>query len=522
MDRSALIGRLEAQQKGMCFICEQPIDLQLDKLEVDHVVPRAKGGKDDENNYAVTHEVCNRAKSDGDLRIARCMARYERIKEAHESEGPNRPNLGDFLADFAGARFSVRARLENDELVYTCPEADSIHYRARFFEDKLSSLRSVFLALPIEYLHHDSRINPRAVGPRIRGLLNEFLSRRPQLHVALAWGQLQNGTLKVHVFDGQHKAVAQVLLGVRVLPIRVFIDPDLNLLLEANTNAGTVLRQVAFDQATQRFLGSQLYWEKIDTFREATGRSAEDLSFAEQDLVNFFRGERREVTRYILDDVRIGIIHHPENRLRDYIEFSGREGEKPLSYSTIEKTAFSLFIRKTPLSLPVGFKVEVGENPRQLEKDQVVRLLNILAETVYIGSYDFDLAANKVEERLRQGKENIPEAHLRAVRLSREEVLYNILRYVRELIRQYFLMRGQVIEDSELFQQKFPEELWSLIQKLIVALSQLPVWINKQISGTVFGGKQTHEYWKVIFETGRDPAGTSVLARALNLNELIR
>src|SRR5438445_10547109 len=179
MARPDLIVRLAAQQKGSCFICEKPIDLELDKLEVDHVVPRAKGGKDDENNYAVTHEVCNRTKSDGDLRIARCMARYERIKEAHESEGPNRPNLGDFLADFGGGRFELTAKLDDDHLLYALPELDPNHERVQVFEDKLSSLRSVFLGLPIEYLHHDSRINPRAVGPRVRGLLNEFLSRRP-------------------------------------------------------------------------------------------------------------------------------------------------------------------------------------------------------------------------------------------------------------------------------------------------------------------------------------------------------
>ena len=47
-----------------------------------------------------------------------------------------------------------------------------------------------------------------------------------------------------------------------------------------------------------------------------------------------------------------------------------------------------------------------------------MRLLNIFAEKVYIGKYDFDLGANKLEERLRKG-DLIPEPHLRAVRLSR-------------------------------------------------------------------------------------------------------
>lgn len=520
MDRSALVGKLLDQQKNACFICGGPLDPKLDRIEVDHIIPRAKGGKDDENNYAATHEPCNRSKLDSDLRIARCMAKYEQVKEKHAVEGPNRPNLGDFLADYDAGKFSLRATSEHGKLTYTLPEWDHIRLEVNLSRDKLSGFEYSFLALPIEYIHHDSRINPRAIGPRIRGLLGEFLDGKPQLQVALAWGILQNGSLKVCIFDGQHKVVAQMLLGVREIPVRLFLNPDEQILLQANTHAGTTLRQIAFDQATQRFLGSQLYWEKIDVFRDETHRPHDDLTFSEQDLVNFFRGERREVTRYVLDDVRIGIIHNPENKLKDYVEFAGKEGEKPLSYSTIEKTFFSLFINKKPLSLPLNFRLEVSENPRQLEKDQIVRLLNIFAERVYMGGYDFDIGANKVEEKLRKG-DTIPEAHLRAVRMSREEVLYNILRYVKNLIMRYFLLRGQVVDDAELFQRRFPEDLWSLIGKLIENLANLPVWVNKELSGIIFGGKQDHEYWKMIFETGRDRSNVHVLAKPLNLDELI-
>jgi hypothetical protein len=520
MDREPLIGRLLAQQKNQCFICGRSLDPKLDKIEVDHIIPRAKGGRDDENNYAATHEPCNRNKLDSDLRIARCMAKYEEVKEKHAEDGPNRPNLGDFLREYDAGKFTLRATVESGKLTYTLPERGHSRYETSLVKDKLSGFKYAFLFLPIEYVHHDSRINPRAVGPRIRGLLAEFLDGKPQLHISLAWGILENGSLKVCMFDGQHKAVAQMLLGVRELPVRLFFEPDEKVLLQANTNAGTTLRQVAFDQATQRFLGSQLYWEKIDFFREETHRPPEDLTFSEQDLVNFFRGERREVTRYILDDLRISVIHHPESKLKDYVEFAGKEGEKPLSYSTVEKTFFSLFINKSPLALPLNFRLEVSENPRQLEKDQIVRLLNIFAERLYIGGYDFDIGANKVEERLRKGTP-IPEAHLRAVRMSREEVLYNLLRYAKNLVMRYFLLRGQVVEDAELFQRKFPEDLWSLIAKLIENLASLPVWVNKQLSGSVFGGKQDHEYWKMIFETGRDRSNVQVLAKPLNLDELI-
>ena len=47
--------KLLAQQNYRCFICEQLIDVKLDNIEIDHIIPRARGGKDDEHNYAATH-----------------------------------------------------------------------------------------------------------------------------------------------------------------------------------------------------------------------------------------------------------------------------------------------------------------------------------------------------------------------------------------------------------------------------------------------------------------------------------
>jgi len=519
-NRQELINKLWESQNGRCFIGGEPIDLALHKVEIDHIIPRARGGKDEESNYALVCEYHNRAKSDSDLRVARCMAKYESIKDEYSAEGPQRPNLGDFLREFGGGESEIRVQIVDNLLRYSLPRTSADTYTTPVFQDKLSKMSYAFLELPIEYLHHDDRINPRAVGIRIRRLIREFLEGRPQLHIALGWGFIEEGDMKVHVFDGQHKAVVQILLGVRTIPVRVFLHPDLNVLLEANTNAGTTLRQIAFDKATQRFLGSQIYWEKIDYYRDATGRIDDDMGFSEQDLVRFFKGEHREIKRYIVDDVRVGVIYHPDNKLKDYIEFGGRAMDKPLSYSAIEKTVFSIFIQKKPLSTPLNHKLEIGENPRQLEREQLVRLLNITAEEIFIGKYDFDIGARKVEAQVRKG-EDIPDEHLRALRMSREEVLYNWLRYVRDLIRRYFLMRGEVVEEEELFQCKFSEELWDLIRKLVQNMAALPLWINRPLSATVFGGKQNREYWKVIFQTGRSIEGQGVLVKPLNLDDLI-
>ena len=81
-------------------------------------------------------------------------------------------------------------------------------------------------------------------------------------------GPEQDGTGKIKMFDGQHKAAAQILIGSRRLPVRVFVEPDLKVLLQANTNAGDKLRQVAFDTAVPRHLGSTLYAERVTQYQK--------------------------------------------------------------------------------------------------------------------------------------------------------------------------------------------------------------------------------------------------------------
>lgn len=84
-DQDQLHRRLLERQSGKCFICDEPIDLVLQKgqLDVDHIIPRVEEGPDEENNYALTHASCNRSKSGSDLRVARRMAEFENFKSKH-------------------------------------------------------------------------------------------------------------------------------------------------------------------------------------------------------------------------------------------------------------------------------------------------------------------------------------------------------------------------------------------------------------------------------------------------------
>ena len=521
--RKDLIGTLLSVQSGNCFICAKPIDLSVHSkhIDIDHVEPIKQGGKDGPDNFAVTHDSCNRSKQASDLRVARILASFDMIAKSIASD--RSPNLGDILAEHGGAKHGLPVTVDGALLKTTFSDLgqnDVLTFP--IYKDEISGFLYSFLNLPIEYLHHDDRINPRAIGNNLKKLVEEFHRKLPQLHIALGWIETSHGDLtKVQIFDGQHKAAAQILLGARHLPVRVFIDPDTDILLTANTHAGTTLRQVAFDKSVQRNLGSSLLADRMDRYRRNCGRDEEDESFSEQDLVNHFKGESREMKRYVIDWVRNSVTTHTDNKLRDYIDYGGRGTAMPLSYSTVEKTFYSFFVHSDLLTTPFNFKSEEGANPRRLEIDQIVRLMNVIAEKIYVGKFDHARGTRRIENDIQNGKD-IPEPHLRAFRMAKEEVIYNWLRYAGQIVHHYFITTGKPINEKKLFQYQIPDACWENIENFIDALIRLPLWVNKDMSGPVFGGKRNNDYWQSIFESGHTPEGFEVMPSGISIMDMIR
>lgn len=522
-ERKNLINQLWEIQKGICFICEEPIDLELhyNQLDIDHVIPSKLGGKDDPSNFALTFASANRSKQASDLKLARILHRFIKIQDNLKENEDRNPNLDDILKTKGGSKFSLKFRRDNGFIFYSLAQLGKTEVvKCQIYKDKLSGLEYFFTVLPIEFLFHDDKINPRTIGSNIAKLIDEFYNGNPQLHISLGWINIEEDQeTTVKIFDGQHKAAAQVLLDVRDLPIRVFVNPDIDLIIKTNFRAGTVLRQVAFDKSIQRHLGNTLYLDRVKKYQLETKRDENDYNFSERDLVNYFKGESRELKRYILDSVRDAVTRDNENRLMEFVDLGGRAKEKPISYSTVEKTFYSFFIYQDLLETPIAFKLEEGENPRSLEKTQIVQLMNIIAEEIYLDKFDLEIGTNQIENKV-QNHEDIPLEHIRAFRMGKEEIIYNWLKYLSQIVQSHFISLGKPIDEKKLFQYEFSSTLWQNIRNYIRNLSLLPLWTNNELSATVFGGKQNYQYWNTIFTSGSSPHKVQVLIAPINLLEL--
>jgi hypothetical protein len=180
----------------------------------------------------------------------------------------------------------------------------------------------------------------------------------------------------------------------------------------------------------------------------------------------------------------------------------GRGKERPFSYNTIEKTFYSFFIYGDLLQTPLNYRMDEGENPRELEKEQILKLMNLIAEKLYIGRLDQQIGTARVENRV-QNNEDIAEDHLAAYRMAREEILYGWLQFVRQIVESYFITTGKTFKAEKLFQYRFPEPLWDNIENFLMNLRKLPLWVNRDLSATVFGGKQTTSFGKQSLKQAR-------------------
>lgn len=508
-------------QGYVCFICEEPLDLKLHDVDIDHIIP----GKDEPDNLAVTHAKCNREKQDLNLEVARAMKRFDKIKEEVYNKTSKSPDISHILEKFGGSKLELPISIHGDKVKFTFEKVESSPkvYEIPIIKDELSGFSSFFASVPIEYIFRDDRgINPRTISDRVKELIKEFYLKRPQLHVALARINMDGNSskTKVFIFDGQHKTVAQILLGVRRIPLRIFINPDLDVLMQTNERAGTVLRQVAFDLSVRRQLGATLLAWKIETFQRDKGLQSDDYSFSEKDLLIHFKSESREVKRFILDYVRSKIIHHEDNKLRDYIAFGGKETRRPLAYVTIDRTFFSILLSKDVIDVRPFF------NPkRENEVNNMVKIMNLVAEEI-LSEYKFDIGSWKIEEAVRKELEgkpsmHIPDGHLRALRMVKEEIMYNWVKHIKQIISSYFTMHGKVFDEEKILQEEIDDTLLNNIRNYLRNLKQLPLWINRQQS-YVFSAKQTYDYWFNVFKTGKAPDGTKLLYEGINIIQMIK
>ena len=146
--------------------------------------------------------------------------------------------------------------------------------------------------------------------------------------------------------------------------------------------------------------------------------------------------------------------------------------------------------------------------------------MNIIAEEIYIGKFDTARSCKRIEHNLIRG-EDIPDDHIVAYRLGKEEIIYSWLKLVQQVIYNYFITTGEVVnEQKQMFQIVIPDMAWDNVRLFIRRFIALPMWKNREFASTIFSGKHNADFWHQIFKTGKTPEDAArLLADAKALEE---
>ena len=326
-ERALLQKKLWESQGGKCFISGKPIDLALDEVDIDHIIPTRTMGRTTRRTLPSRSLITiarNRRPTSESRECSRGL-KQSRLTQTSDDRGAN---LNDVLKAYGGAKEALRAKIEGDMVTYVIGGTDKV--TVPLYVDKLSGMRYFFAVLPIQVIFHDERINPRPLGANLRGFgrrSSQGPTSAPCRFGMDAFGSNARRQGERLRRPAQSRSADPTRRSD--VAVRIFVDPNFDVLLTTNTNAGTTLRQVAFDKAVQRRLGSSMLRDRIERYRMDKGLPPDFEDFSERDIVDYFKGEQKSITRYVLDGVRNAITYSSDNKLRDYIETAGKGSEKP-------------------------------------------------------------------------------------------------------------------------------------------------------------------------------------------------
>jgi len=489
--------RLYKFQNGKCFLCDEPLDLNnVKNMHLDHKKAQAEKGPDDESNWVLLCSNCNLKKSDMPLQLAKNRLQFERDKKKY-GESFTLGKVFDIMRNGAEGKPLLMRKMGGNmiELEFIEETGTQVKRQLHVCDDVVATgTKSVFLELPLSHLFHDSDLNPRAISEKDVNLIDEFYYRNPQLHFCL--GRIErieelgdSMKIKAWVFDGQHKAAARLYNGWRTLPVRLFIEYDYEQLKQTNFRAHTDLVQMEFFKSITSEVGSGVFADAFKQYLEKHSREnvTENIFLQSIELPR----DRSEMSRHFKQWLEYNILH-PEknnpsrqNKMTPFIEGEKtRKRQKPISYDSFEKSIMRYFVYMYPsddLIAPSGSEHSTSYL-RFEERDNLIKLMNMIADKILIGKFDITKGADKLENRLSKGEKFLDD-HVRAYRIFRPRVFEVWCEVLREVVKTSLKIKGKLSEknahDGKILWCKLSNDDWQQMDAMLNKIFNHKVWETK-------------------------------------------
>ncbi len=358
----------------VCFVSGHSIG-QEEKIEFHHIKPYAHGGPTSVDNIA---PVCH----DHHRHIGTLSLTEYRDKLEMEKFFDRERKLDDIL-EYKVKQYGKPTKLTFDGQTAEITYFDGSHEKLPVYEDPATGWKFTHSFVPAHSLSNDIELQPRPLeGSRLWDLYTHLRSNA-QLAASVARFDEEKG--RILLFDGQHKAAAQLWLGRRAVECKVYLNANPRMLKETNLMAHYKLRQMPFYTSTLIRKYGNIFGEDWQEYAGDPGVKSE------AGFVEFLmsKGKKRaEANRELRSAIYRDVLEStdPPNMLTPYIEEENRARKNPLSINLVQRTFFQEFL----VDPPVDAEFEGPNDFRVQERRNLIRLLNMIVEVSLDGKWNPD------------------------------------------------------------------------------------------------------------------------------------
>lgn len=448
---------IRKKYNNSCYICEESLDgYDEGEIQYDHIFSHVSqiAGGEELDKFAPIHASSNPAK-----------------RNCHGGKGTktwpdykDEFRLREEFANISGLKDLCKKANQCSFKKISNIEAELNGKRIPLYNQKLAGKDNFYFfdEIGTEYLENDDLIQLRPLEEKILPLT---LHLRNSVQLLPSVGRLDINESKIKIFDGQHKAVAQIVGNSRKsIPCIVFVDPDVPSLQATVFDAHSKFLQQRYKRSHIMDKIAEQYKAKVEQWRAIHG----DIPYSEMDIL---KGERKTERRKIilasiLDELSScgAFIDGEYNFKKDFVDTTKKKGARrnPMLWDNYEHL-ISLLANLEPVS-------ETPISPSNHRADEIENLKYILN---YVYWYAINNKWNPDNQAL--------ETHQLYVKYFYDKVfsVYSPI-LVKALIYSYEQKTDKALGENEglCYREQFSEDIKKRFARIFERLFNHGIWAN--------------------------------------------